>query len=293
MSTSAAPRGHRRSGSEVEVVQQPVQQQPKPSAINTYFNNLGTSVTGIALLRITGMQNYIRTPEKVKEGLYWVHKQLSKIGFPGAAAQEVPPTTSQPVVTNGEPTAAPQQQPVQTVVRNGEPAPAPQQPAAPAAQATPQQPAAPAPNVTETEATTGIWNKTKGVFSRIGNGASNFGNSIVEHFSVNRGWYGRAVGFAATYHAVDHFAARKIKNEYLRQAVSFGVTTAFVWGVAVYGFKQEICAYDVIDTGMQVLAMTKVVEYGAPFIKAGYGRLPNAPAWLSFRRTEVLKDKTA
>lgn len=299
MSTSASLRGHRRSGSE-EIVQQPVQQQPKPSAINTYFNNLGTSVTGIALLRITGMQNYIRTPEKVKEGLYWVHKQLNKIGIPGAAAQEVPPTTQPTVVTNGEPTPAPA--PQQPVAPNGEPTPPPSQPAAPAAHAAPapQQPVTPtaaAPNGTETEATAGAWSRFKDKVSYARSGASNFGNSIVEHFSVNRGWYGRAVGFAATYHAlnyaVDRFASHKIKNETLRRAVSFGLTTAFVWTAAVYVFKQEISGYDVVDTGMQVLISTKVLQFGVPYIKAGYAKLPNPLALLSFRSTEVLKEKNA
>jgi hypothetical protein len=291
MSTSAAARGHRRSGSE-EIVQQTVQKQYQPSAVHTYIKNLGTSVTGIALTRITGLQNYLRTPEKVKEGFNWVHAQVKKIGLPGAAAEELPSTTQQQVVTNGEPKGVP----------NGEPTTPPQQTHAPAAQSTsaptanttpetaPQQPVA---ADSTTESTTGIWSRLKEKLSNARSGASNFGNSVVEHFSVNRGWYGRAVGFAATYHAVDHFAARKIKNEYLRQAVSFGITTAFVWTVAVYGFKQEICAYDVIDTGLQVLATTKVIQYGLPLIKAGVGRLPNAPAWLSFRKAEVVKEKTA
>jgi len=291
MSTSApVSRGHRRSGSEVEEVKQPVQEQQNPSAAKTYLKNLGTSVAGIALTRITGMQNYIRTPEKVKDGIDWLHTKVKNIRIlPGAAAQVVAQTAEQPVVPNGEPMPAPQQ-PVATTA-----APAPTQ--ATTASQQPVAPTAPTPNTT-TESTIGLWDKTKEALSNAKTGAFNLGNSVVEHFSVNRGWYGRAIGFAATYHAlnyaVDRFASHRIKNEHLRRAVSFGVTTAAVWAISVHLLKHEISAYDVVDTGMQVLLTTKVLEFGVPYIKAGYGRLPNLPAWVPFtRKAEVLKEKTA
>lgn len=297
--TTTAASGHRRSLSDVANEQHKpvVLEQQNPSAVKTYLNNLGTSVAGIALTRITGLQNYLRTPEQVKDGLNWIHTKVKNFRiFTPAEAQTLPTTAEQPVVQSAP---APQQ----PVAPAAEATTAAQQPVAPAAETTTaaQQPVAPAAPTAEANATadstSGIWSGFKGKLSNAGTWGKNLGNSVVEHFSVNRGWYGRAIGFAASYHAlnyaVDRFASHKIKNEYVRRAVSFAITTAAVWTVAVYVVGQEISAYDVVDTGMQVLLTTKVLEFGVPYIKAGYGRLPNAPAWISFRKAEVLKEKTA
>lgn len=145
----------------------------------------------------------------------------------------------------------------------------------------------PPPVFENTNATAGIFQRGLEKLTNAKDGISKLGHSVASHFVENRQWYGVALGFAATYHAVNQLASKRIHNDYNRAIVSFVFTGVAVWTAAVYALKQETGFIDVVETGALVLGAAKAIQYGAPLLKAGLSKLPN-PLGLC-RRAEKVK----